>query len=103
VARYPNHVWMADLTEIPGFLRIFSCVLGGILDVRSRMPLAARLYPKQPTAEDLMALLDAAIERHGPPRHFVSDLMPAPGLCRVVRLGVVNTLGSYGWPAWVRR
>jgi hypothetical protein len=50
VARYPNHVWMADLTEIPGFLRIFSCVLGGILDVRSRMPLAARLYPKQPTA-----------------------------------------------------
>jgi transposase InsO family protein len=73
VARYPNHVWMADLTEIPGFLRIFSCVLGGILDVRSRMPLAARLYPKQPTAEDLVALLDAAIERHGPPRHFVSD------------------------------
>jgi putative transposase len=64
---------MADLTEIPGFLRIFSCVLGGILDVRSRMPLAARLYPKQPTAEDLVALLDAAIERHGPPRHFVSD------------------------------
>ena len=25
-ARYPNHVWMADLTEIQGFLRIFSSV-----------------------------------------------------------------------------
>jgi putative transposase len=72
-ARYPGHVWMADLTEIAGFLKIFSCVLAVILDVRSRMPLAARLFTIQPSAEDIGALLDLAIERHGTPRHFVSD------------------------------
>jgi hypothetical protein len=72
-ARYPGHVWMADLTEIPGFLTIFSCVLGVVLDVRSRMPLAARMFGNQPSAEDLVSLLNLAIERHGPPRHFVSD------------------------------
>jgi hypothetical protein len=59
VARYPNHVWMADLTEIQGFLRIFSCVLCVILDVRSRMPLAARLFTNQPSSEDLVALWTA--------------------------------------------
>jgi transposase InsO family protein len=64
---------MADLTEIPGFLRIFSCVLGMILDARSRMPLAARLFANQPSAQGIAALLDLAIERHGTPRHFVSD------------------------------
>jgi hypothetical protein len=73
VARYPNHVWMADLTQIQGFLRIFSCVLSVILDVRSRMPLAARLFTNQPSSEDLVDLLDCAITRHGTPRHFVSD------------------------------
>ena len=72
-ARYPNHVWMADLTEIPGFLRIFCSVLAVVIDVRSRMPLAAQLFPTQPSAEDLVALLGSAIERHGQPRHFVSD------------------------------
>ena len=72
-ARYPNHLWRADLTEIPGFLRIFSSVLAVVIDVHSRMPLAARLFPTQPSAADLVALLGSAVERHGRPRHFVSD------------------------------
>jgi transposase InsO family protein len=37
------------------------------------MPLAARMFGNQPSAEDLVSLLNLAIERHGPPRHFVSD------------------------------
>jgi hypothetical protein len=63
---------MADLTEIPGFLRIFFCVLGVILDVRSRVMLAPRLFVK-PSAEDVTALLELTIERHAPLCHFVPD------------------------------
>lgn len=110
VARHPNHVWMADLTEIPGFLRIFSSVLGVILDVRSRMPLAARLFANQPSSEDLVALLDCAISRHGPPRHFVSDqgaqFTGEAFRTRLRSLGIrqrFGAIGQYGSIAIVER
>jgi len=100
IARYPGHVWMADLTEIPGFLRIFSCFLGVVLDVRSRMPLAARLFANQPSAEDVGALLDLAIERHGPPRHFVSDqgaqFTAESFRARLRSLGIRQRFGAVG-------
>ena len=99
-ARYPNHVWMADLTEIPGFLRIFSSVLAVVIDVHSRMPLAARLFPTQPSAADLVALLGSAVERHGRPRHFVSDqgaqFTAMAFRARLRSLGICQRFGKIG-------
>ena len=51
-ARFPNHLWMMDLTEIPGLFRIFSFKLAVVLDAFSRMPLAARTYLTEPSGLD---------------------------------------------------
>jgi len=72
-ARRPNHVWMIDLTEIPGLFRIFSFKLAVVIDVFSRMPLAARVFLGEPGAEAVAALVTRATSSHGAPRHFVSD------------------------------
>lgn len=73
IARYPNHLWMADLTEIAGFLRSSIFKLAVVYDVFSRMPLAARLSRTEPGANEIAELFDQAAARFGPPRHFVSD------------------------------
>jgi len=72
-ARRPNHVWMMDLTEIPSLFRIFSFKLAVVIDVFSRMPLAARVFLAEPGADALAGLVRQAVASHGPPRHFVSD------------------------------
>jgi len=56
VAKHPNHVWMIDITEIPGFLNLFRFKLAVVLDVFSRMPLAGQFFTKEPTAEEMAAL-----------------------------------------------
>jgi transposase InsO family protein len=75
-ARFPHHVWMLDLTEIPGFLRLFSFKLALILDVFSRMPLAAKVFYAEPSGRDIARLFATAARRFGPPRHSVSDQGP---------------------------
>ncbi len=75
-AGYPNHVWMADLTEVPSLLRIFSLKLAVVFDVFSRLPLAFRVFTAEPSAEDIAELFAHAASRHGPPKHFVSDQGP---------------------------
>jgi transposase InsO family protein len=72
-ARYPHHVWMADLTEVPGLFRLFSFKVAVILDVFSRLPLASRVFTKEPTAMEMLALVEDTTRTHGRPRHFVSD------------------------------
>jgi hypothetical protein len=71
--RYPNHVWIADETEIPALFRIFSFKLLLIIDAFSRFPVAARLSIKKSTAAQLVDLFRCAARKHGMPRHFVSD------------------------------
>jgi len=85
-ADFPNHVFLVDLTVIHGLFRLFSFKLALILDVFSRLPLAVRVFSKEPTGWDLVELLRSAIERFGLPHYLVSDLMPAAGLCRVIPL-----------------
>jgi len=72
-ARYPNHVWMMDVTEIPSLFRIGSFKLVVVLDVFARMPLAGRVFLFEPTAHAAAELFGRAVARHGAPRHFVSD------------------------------
>lgn len=71
--RYPNHVWIADVSEIPALFRIFSFKLLVIMDAFSRFPVAARLSLSPPTAEQMVDLFRNALRRHGQPRHIVSD------------------------------
>ncbi|MGH9461204.1 MAG: transposase [Vicinamibacteria bacterium] len=72
-ARHPNHIWMADITTIPSLFRLFSFKLVVVLDVFSRMPLAAKVFWKEPSARQMGRLIQRAALRFGPPRHFVSD------------------------------
>jgi transposase InsO family protein len=44
-----------------------------VLDLKSRFPLAFGVFRKEPTAEEMLGVLDRAFRRHGRPRHFVSD------------------------------
>jgi putative transposase len=64
---------MADLTEVPGLFRLFSFKVAVVLDVFSRLPLASRVFTREPTATQMLALVEEATRCHGRPRHFVSD------------------------------
>jgi len=72
-AKAPNHVWMADLTTIPSLFRIWSFKLAVVLDVYSRFPLAWRLFSKEPSSAELAELVSSAADKHGKPKHFVTD------------------------------
>lgn len=99
-ARYPHHVWMLDLTEIPGFLRLFWFKLAVVLDVFSRTPLAARVFLAEPSGQAIARLFAATARRFGPPRHSVSD-QGAQFTSRafgraLARLGVRHRYGAIG-------
>lgn len=72
-SRFPHHVWMLDITEIPGLLRLFSFKVAVAFDVFSRSPLAARVFRSEPSAADIGCLFSTAARRFGAPRHTVSD------------------------------
>jgi transposase InsO family protein len=71
--RYSHHIWMADITTIPSLFRLFSFKLVVLLDVFARLPLAAKLFWKEPSARQMSRLFQRTALRFGPPRHFVSD------------------------------
>jgi transposase InsO family protein len=72
-AKYANHIWMIDLTEIRGLLGLFVYKLVVVLDVFSRFPLAFGVFEKEPTAEEVLGVLDRAMRGHGRPWHLVTD------------------------------
>jgi transposase InsO family protein len=72
-AKYPNRIWMADVTEFPGLFRLFTFKLAVVFDVFSRMPLAASVQLGKPTAKRMARLLRRAATVASWPRHFVSD------------------------------
>jgi len=72
-AKYANHIWLADLTEIRGFLGLFVFKVVAVLDVFSRFPLAFGVFFKEPSAEEVLGVLERAMRRHGRPRHMVTD------------------------------
>ncbi len=99
-ARYPHHVWMLDLTEIPGLFRLFSFKLAVVFDVFSRVPLAARVFLAEPSGAAVARLFASTALRFGPPRHSVSDRGPQftsetfRALLR--RLGIRHRYGAVG-------
>jgi transposase InsO family protein len=91
---------MIDLTEVPGFLRLLSYKLAVVLDVFSRMPLAARVFFSEPSGKDVARLVLAAAGRFGPPRHSVSDqgsqFTSDPFRRALDHLGVRHRYGAVG-------
>jgi transposase InsO family protein len=72
-ARYPNHVWMVDLTDVRGLFGITTFKVGAVFDVFSRMPLSARVFSKEPTSAEIARFVSVTARRYGRPAHFVSD------------------------------
>jgi transposase InsO family protein len=99
-ARYPNHVLMTDLTEIPSLFRIFSFKLAVVLDVFSRMPLAAKLFENEPSADGMARLVRKAVTTSGNHKHFVSDrgAQFTASIFRwtLARLGLKQRFGAIG-------
>ena len=75
-ARFPNHIFLIDLTDIPTFFGLFVFKLAVVFDVFSRFPVAARLFTKEPTALDLARLLRRSTSQYSTPRYLVSDRGP---------------------------
>jgi transposase InsO family protein len=87
-ARAPNHTWHVDFTVVPtaaGFwvpwlpfslpsLWPFTWHVGVVLDHFSRKVMATQGFLKEPSADELLALLDAAIAGAGQtPKYIISD------------------------------
>ena len=86
-ARYPNHVWNVDITLLPrtGWWvpwlpqcltqrAPFCAWLVVVLDHYSRAVVGWKLFDKQPTAEEVARVLDAARRASGvTPKYIVSD------------------------------
>jgi hypothetical protein len=60
-ARGPNHVWLMDLTTVPRWLGLRSWQALGILDAWSRLPVGVAVYPAEPCACQIAAMLRRAV------------------------------------------
>jgi putative transposase len=67
---------MMDISQFPAFFRILTFHVAAILDVYSRMPLGVRVFLKEPTANEMIDLVNETVAKHGAPRHFVTDQGP---------------------------
>jgi transposase InsO family protein len=98
--RYPNHLWLVDITRVPTIFPFLHFHLAVVLDAFSRMPLGAAVFLLEPSASALSALLTSTIGRCGAPRHLVSDqgAQFTATLFRdtVRRLGVRQRFGALG-------
>jgi transposase InsO family protein len=87
-ARYPHHVWHVDLTIVPTAAGLwipwwplslvqrwpFAWWVGVVVDHFSRAVVAEAVFDKEPTGDELCALLDqAVIEAGASPRYIISD------------------------------
>ncbi|MFA6958487.1 MAG: DDE-type integrase/transposase/recombinase [Thermoanaerobaculia bacterium] len=99
-ANTPNHVWMTDITSVPSLFRLWTFKLVVVLDVLSRYPLALRIFPSEPSSDEIAALVRECADRFGPPRHFVTDRgsqFTGEAFVSTLRdLGVAHRFGAIG-------
>lgn len=98
IARYVNHVWMMDVTEIRAFLGGQVFHMAGVFDAFSRAPLALEVTECKPGAARMARLLRSAVRVFGVPRYLITDLGGEfrGGVFRkvVARLGVRQRFAS---------
>jgi putative transposase len=99
-ARFPNDIFLVDLTDVASLFGIFRFKLALILDAFSRFPVAACVFRKEPSADEVTALLRHAMRRHSAPRHLVTDqgnqLTAEPLQAELRRLGIQPRTGAVG-------
>jgi transposase InsO family protein/DNA-binding transcriptional regulator YiaG len=99
-APFPMHTILMDLTEIPSLFGLFRFKLAVVLDAFSRMPLAAQVFPSEPTARQFARVLAHACERFGPARYLITDhgSQFTAGIFGAVveRLGIQHRFGAIG-------
>jgi transposase InsO family protein len=99
-AKYPSHIWLADLTEIRGFLGFLRFKVVVVIDLFSRFPLAFGVFRKEPTCDEMLGVFDAAFRKYGRPRHFVSDqgaqFTAATFKSTLAALGIQQRFGAIG-------
>jgi transposase InsO family protein len=93
-ARYPDHIWNLDLTVVPTSLGLwapwwpfsiaqcwpFAWHLAAIVDHVSRAIVGFAVFAKEPTSQEMCAVLDRAVERTGrAPKYTVNDHGPQFG------------------------
>ncbi len=105
-ARGPNHVLMVDVTHVKALMGFLRFRLAVVIDVFSRFPLAWRLFSDEPSAEEMVSVLDEAVARARRLHpdlslsHFVTD----KGACftaetfqdAVARYGLKARFGAVG-------
>jgi len=91
---------MLDITEIAGLFGLFRFKLAIVLDVFSRMPLAGKVFTREPSAHDMVALVEYAAAKHGAPKHFVTDqgsqFTSDVFRAALISLGVMQRFGAVG-------
>ena len=101
-AERPNHIFMADVTVIPGRFRLFEFHLAVVLGVFSRMPLGWRIFYFKPSARQMAQLFQSTVRRFGTPKYFISDRgseFTGANFRRYVRtIGVRQRFGAVGRP-----
>lgn len=62
-ASHPNHVLMVDVTLVKALMGFLRFRLAVVIDVFSRFPLSWRLFSDEPSAEEMVSVLDEAVAR----------------------------------------
>lgn len=73
VARFVNHVWMMDISEVKQLLGR-PLHLAAVFDAFSRVTLALQVFHVRPSAADMVRLWRRAARAFGAPRHVITDL-----------------------------
>ena len=72
-AKRPNHIWMADLTDVKGLFGLVTFKVAVVFDAFSRMALSVTVFCKEASALEISRFVSRTARRHGWPAHFVSD------------------------------
>lgn len=72
-ARFVQHVWMMDLSEVRAFLG-GTFYMAAAFDAFSRFPLAFQTFDRRPSSRETAALLKRAVRTFGRPRYVITDL-----------------------------
>jgi transposase InsO family protein len=73
IARFVNHTWMMDVTEIQAFLGGGTLYLATVFDAFSRVPLVVQGYQGKPGASAMAKLLKTALRAFGKAKYVVTD------------------------------
>jgi transposase InsO family protein len=97
--RRPNQRWILDITHVKACFGLLHFRVAAVLDAYSRLPLATRAFPREPSSPEMLALVKAAMRRYGRAQELVTDRggqFQAGFRSAVRRVGMVHRFGRLG-------